>query len=209
MPNTRRSSTRTRCIALPAHRSQVTAGPVRSTDPHFRRSWVAAWAAVALIASAIGSTRTLRINFTSSLPRGIYRTVTGPPSRGAMVLLCLPPAVARFARTRRYVWRGDCPGEAAPVGKVVSAVAGDTVVATVEGLNINGRSLPNTAARSRDGKGRPMTRIPSGRYVVAPGQLWLTSTYNPASFDSRYFGPVLATAVITQIEPLWTFPAKR
>lgn len=185
----------------------MTAEPVRLAAPHFRRSWVAAWATVALIASAIGSTRTLRINFTSSLPRGIYRATAGPPSRGAMVLACLPLAVARFARKRGYVWRGDCPGEAAPVGKVMSAVAGDTVIATVEGLTINGRPLPNTAARSRDGKGRPMTRIPSGRYVVAPGQLWLTSTYNPASFDSRYFGPVLATAVITRIEPLWIFPA--
>lgn len=179
----------------------------RAKGNDVRRGWAAALAIVALIASTIGSAGTLRINFTSSLPRGIYRLAGGPPSKGAMVLACLPDTVARFARARGYVWRGDCPGDAAPVGKVVSAVAGDMVVATIEGLIINGRALPNTAARSRDGKGRPMTRFPSGRYVVAPGQLWLTSTYNPASFDSRYFGPVLATAVITRIEPLWIFPA--
>lgn len=149
--------------------------------------------------------RSLRINFTSSLPRGIYRNVNGPPSRGAMVLACLPAAVARFARARGYVWRGNCPGGAAPVGKIVSGIGGDRVVATAVGLFINGHQLPNTAPLARDSRGRPMTRMPYATYVVPPGQLWLTSTYNPASFDSRYFGSVTVASVISRIEPFWTF----
>ena len=166
-------------------------------------------AAVALAGTTIEASSTLRVNFTSSLPRGIYRSVSGRPSRGAIVLACLPPAVARFARARGYVWRGYCPGGAAPVGKVVSGIAGDSVVATTDGLIINGHRLPNTAALLRDSKGRPMTAMPRATYIVAPGEVWLTSTYNPASFDSRYFGPVAVKSVVSRIEPLWTFRARQ
>ena len=161
----------------------------------------------ALAAAAVEARRTLHINFTSSLPRGIYRSVNGPPSRGAMVLACLPPAVARFAHARGYVWRGDCPGGAAPVGKVVLAIAGDSVVVAAAGLSINGHRLPNTVALAHDSKGRPLGRVPSATYVVPSGELWLTSTYNPASFDSRYFGPVAVASVLSRIEPLWTLRA--
>lgn len=168
------------------------------------RTWAAVAGIAALTGIAFEGTRTLRINFTSSLPRGLYRNVKGPASRGAMVLACLPPAVARFAHARGYVWRGNCPGGAAPVGKVVSAIAGDSVVVAAAGLSINGHQLPNTVAMAHDSKGRPLGRIPYATYVVPPGELWLTSTYNPASFDSRYFGPVVVTSVLSRIEPLWT-----
>jgi type IV secretory pathway protease TraF len=34
-----------------------------------------------------------------------------------------------------------------------------------------------------------------GRYIVGPAELWVVSPYSPFSFDSRYFGPVLAALV--------------
>lgn len=175
-----------------------------------RYRWAIAAAVVpALAVTTIEASRTLRINFTSSLPRGIYRSVSGGPSRGAIVVACLPPAVARFARARGYVWRGDCPGGAAPVGKIVAGIAGDRVVVAGEGVFINGRPLPNSAPLARDSRGRPMTAMPRATYIVAPGEVWLTSSYNLASFDSRYFGPVAVTSVVSRIEPLWTFRAWR
>ncbi|MQU24843.1 S26 family signal peptidase, partial [Pseudomonas helleri] len=38
---------------------------------------------------------------------------------------------------------------------------------------------------------------------LEPGELFLLSVTNPASFDSRYFGPVSASAVIGAAHPLW------
>jgi conjugative transfer signal peptidase TraF len=171
------------------------------------RAWSASIAATSVVCAAtamtIGASRTLRINFTSSLPRGIYHTVAGPPSRGAIVIACLPSAIGEFARSRGYLWRGDCPGGAAPVGKVVAAVAGDTVVAREEGLIVNGYPVKNTRVLTRDSRGRPMRHFPYAIYVLAPGEVWLTSSYNLGSFDSRYFGPIGTRAVRSRIAPLW------
>ena len=172
-----------------------------------RRWWIVVVSVATLAGTVTTTSRMLRINFTSSLPRGIYRIEKEPPSRGDMVLACLLPAVAQFARRRGYVWRGDCPGDAAPVGKIVAGIAGDSVVVTEEGLFVNGRPLPNTAALARDSRGRSMAGMPHATYVVPAGELWLISTYNRASFDSRYFGPVPVTSVLSRIEPLWTLRA--
>jgi type IV secretory pathway protease TraF len=38
-------------------------------------------------------------------------------------------------------------------------------------------------------------------------ELFLLSTTNPASFDSRYFGPVSVSAVIGSAQPIWTWNA--
>lgn len=155
------------------------------------------------ITVTIGASRTLHVTFTQSLPRGIYHTVAGPPSRGATVIACLPAAIGQFARSRGYLWRGDCPGGAAPVGKVVAAVTGDTVVASADGLIVNGHWVKNTQVLTCDTSGRPLRHFPYGIYVLAPGELWLASSHNPWSFDSRYFGPVGTGAVHSRIAPLW------
>jgi conjugative transfer signal peptidase TraF len=167
----------------------------------------------ALLAVAAGATalatvtiaRTIRFNFTGSLPRGVYRAVERPLSRGDLVIACLPPKVGRFAHERGYLWRGDCPGGVAPVGKMVTGVAGDTVIVTAEGLVVNGHRIPNTRILSRDSRGRSLIHLPYVTFIVQPGELWLTSSHSSRSFDSRYFGPVPAAGVLSGVEPLWTF----
>jgi type IV secretory pathway protease TraF len=39
---------------------------------------------------------------------------------------------------------------------------------------------------------------------AAPGQVWVVSGYTQRSLDSRYFGPVLVSAVQGAAQPLWT-----
>ncbi len=158
---------------------------------------------VALVAAAwlLG----LRLNLTGSLPVGLYMEERGAPGRGALVLVCLPPQVAAFARARGYVPRGRaCPAGVVPIGKRVLAVAGDTVTVTPTGVLVNGAPVPNSQALSTDRKGRALPRLAVGRYLVGQDDLWVVSSYSRLSFDSRYFGAVKVSEVRARLRSLWT-----
>src|SRR5881296_3096055 len=121
--------------------------PIRGT----RASRVVWWLASSVVALAAGRLAGLRLNLTGSLPVGLYLAAGDVPARGALVLVCLPPEVAAFARARGYVPRGGaCPGGVVPIGKPILAVAGDTVTVTRTGLLVNGRPVPNSQPRSTD-----------------------------------------------------------
>ena len=146
----------------------------------------------------------LRVNLSGSMPIGLYRVRSGPPVKGAMVLACLPARVAVFARSRGYVPNGRCPGSTAPIGKVVLAMAGDSVEVTSEGLLLNGRPVRNTRPLAVDAAGRSLRRFPDGTYIVAQDEVWLYSPYSTRSFDSRYFGPLHVSSIRSRVLPLWT-----
>jgi conjugative transfer signal peptidase TraF len=148
----------------------------------------------------------LRVQHTGSLPRGLYRTVRGPLVRGAIGMWCLPEVTARWARARGYLHGGGCPGDAEPVGKVVLAVAGDTVGLDVDGVRLNGRAVHGTGLVARDARGRMMSHAAFGVYVLPPGWVWLWSPYTERSFDSRYFGPVPTGALVSLVRPVWIAP---
>jgi conjugative transfer signal peptidase TraF len=168
------------------------------------------WLGSPVVLLAAGWLAGLRLNLTGSVPVGLYLTSGSIPVRGAIVLACLPPAVAAFARDRGYVPRGGgCPGDALPLGKPVLAVADDTITVTSSGLLVNGSPVPNSRPLATDRKGRPLPRLAIGRYVVRPGSLWIVSSYSRFSFDSRYFGAVKTGQVRTSVRPLWTLGAGR
>ena len=56
-----------------------------------------------------------------------------------------------------------------------------------------------------DTLGRPLAHIPWGRYTLAPGECWLMSTHIMNSWDSRYFGPVTQSHIISAAQPLLTW----
>jgi conjugative transfer signal peptidase TraF len=155
----------------------------------------------------------LRLNLSSSIPPGWYvaRGVqTGPPlQRGTLVAACLPGSVAAWGRSRGYLHRGSCPDGTAPVGKPIFAIDGDTVTVGSDGLELDGTPMPRTRLLRQDSEGRPLMRIPDGRYIVHPGEVWLVSTFSPRSWDSRYFGPVPASAIVSALSPLWAFKEYR
>ncbi len=57
-------------------------------------------------------------------------------------------------------------------------------------------------ALAADRWGRPLPSWPQCRRL-RPGELFLLSVTNPASFASRYFGPVSAADVIGVARPVW------
>ena len=166
--------------------------------------WIATGVALALGAGWAGG---FRINLTGSIPVGLYREQaikSDAVVRGAVVLACLPREVAAFARARGYVPRGDCPGGAMAVGKIVLAIAGDTVAVTDAGLRVNGALIPDTRPLGRDRHGRPLPHLATVRYAVAPGTLWLGSR-SSFGFDSRYFGAMPLNAVRAALRRVWSW----
>jgi conjugative transfer signal peptidase TraF len=88
----------------------------------------------------------IRINTTSSIPVGLYRTSDVPMEKGAHVLFCPPPhfnrGVFELARERGYIGAGFCPGGYGYMMKRVLAVGRDVVNIDVDGVRVNGQLLP-------------------------------------------------------------------
>jgi conjugative transfer signal peptidase TraF len=150
----------------------------------------------------------LRINFTDSLPRGVWLREPAPPhiTKGMIVIVCPPPGPAvQLALRRQYFRNGWCKSDSEPLLKPVVAVAGDVVRVSAAGITVNGMPVPNSALLTRDRAGRTVTPIGPGTYPVRPGEMWLVSSYNRYSFDSRYFGPVPVSGIQGLARPIWTF----
>lgn len=161
---------------------------------------------VLFLIGQIASANGFIINHTDSAPMGVWRVqpLSGPVEHGQMVGLCPPDeAPFRLGRERGYLFYGRCPGRYEPLLKRVAAVAGDTVEVASEGVRVNGQLLPNSAPLIRDGTGAPLDAMPAKAYAVADGEIWLVSTYNPGSFDSRYFGPVKVGQLEGVASPVW------
>ena len=134
-------------------------------------------------------------NPSDSVPVGWYR-VTPPDALhvGAIVVTTLPPAAAALAAQRRYL------PLRVPLLKRVGAVAPQHVC--VLDARVWSDGAPVAAVLPADRLGRPLPSWQQCRRL-RPGELFLLSTTNPASFDSRYFGPVSASAVIGVAHPVW------
>ena len=134
-------------------------------------------------------------NPSDSVPIGWYRIGSSDALHvGAIVLTTLPPDVAALAAQRRYL-----PARV-PLLKRVGAVAPQHVCVFDALVWIDG--VPVAAVLAADRLGRPLPSWPHCRRLEA-GELFLLSSTNPASFDSRYFGLVSASAVIGVAHSLW------
>jgi conjugative transfer signal peptidase TraF len=145
----------------------------------------------------------LRVNTSPSLPVGFYITTSDPGA--PLVEFCPAEPYAHLAIVRGYRSAGSCHDGAAPLLKPVVAKSGDTVDVSPMGIAINGRAIPNTAAIAADTRGRHLPAWPYGRYLVQRGDIWVASSFNPRSFDSRYFGPVPTSVIRDHVRPMITF----
>ena len=117
-----------------------------------------------------------------------------PLSVDSIVLVPLPDRAAMLAAQRSYL------PTRVPLLKRVGAVAPQHVCIVAGQVRIDG--VPVAAALPADRQGRPLPSLQLCRRLQ-PGELFLLSATNPASFDSRYFGPVSAFAVIGVAHPIW------
>ncbi|VTU33601.1 conjugal transfer pilin processing protease TraF [Variovorax sp. PBL-H6] len=139
-------------------------------------------------------------NPSDSVPRGWYRidpvgTTADALQVGDIVLARLPVEVAALAAQRGYL------PERIPLLKQIGAMAPQRVCVAQRTVYVD--DLPMALAREVDGLGRGLPQWSHCRTLRA-GELFLLSVTNPASFDSRYFGPIHAAAVIGRAQPMWT-----
>jgi conjugative transfer signal peptidase TraF len=146
----------------------------------------------------------LRVNLSPSLPLGFYVTTT--VSDAPLIEFCPSEPFASFAAARGYRPEGNCPDGAAPLMKPVVARGGDLVNVSSLGIAVNGELIANTAPKSTDTSGRPMKAWPFGRYKVSTSTVWVASSYNARSFDSRYFGPIPVSAIRNRLRPIFILP---
>ena len=159
------------------------------------------FATVLILGTIVG----LRLNIASnSLPPGLYRIA--PRGEGSDLLICPTGIAESISISRGYRPKGaGCGDGYAPLLKPISARYGDTVTVSSAGVSINCRQLPNSKQYARDAQGRPLPQVPAGTYPVLQGTVWVISSYNRFSFDSRYFGPIPLDEKVRYANPFWLF----
>ena len=147
------------------------------------------WAAIAT------SPPRLVYNASDSVPVGWYRiSPVNSWAPGDLVLVHLPPEVRSLAAQRGYL-----PADV-PLLKTVAAMTPQRVCVVDSQVLIDGVVVARRLRWDRQGRALPTWQ--ACRRLVG-NELFLLSSSNPASFDSRYFGPVSADAVIGRAQPLW------
>jgi conjugative transfer signal peptidase TraF len=140
-------------------------------------------------------------NPSDSVPRGLYRIESAGKGGdvlhvGDIVLARLPPEAAALAAQRGYL------PERIPLLKRIGAMAPQAVCMAQRTVYVD--DVPVALARTADGLGRSLPLWSHCRALRA-GELFLLSATNPASFDSRYFGPIDTAAVLGRAQPMWTW----
>ncbi|WFP65641.1 MULTISPECIES: S26 family signal peptidase [unclassified Mesorhizobium] len=134
-------------------------------------------------------------NASASAPIGLYRVVTGAPSRGDLVLARAPEFIADVAAERGYLPRN------VPLVKRVAALPREHVCAFNEAIIIGGEIAARRLATDTQNRPLPWWR---GCRLLAGDEVFLLNGDAPRSFDSRYFGPVPIQNIIGRLVPLWT-----
>ena len=154
-------------------------------------------AGLVILASVSTARPVLLFNPTPSEPLGLYLVSLAPASAGQIAAFRTPPAAFPYADLRlAYLHR-------TPMLKAIVAVAGDDVCTLGGRLRINGRDRASITQRDRRGVTLPHWL---GCRRLVGGEVFVFSDRVPNSFDSRYFGPVRAAAMIGVYRPLSTGP---
>jgi conjugative transfer signal peptidase TraF len=136
-------------------------------------------------------------NASESVPIGLYYV---QPAGGLFVttlVLAMPPEPLASSLAQA----GYLPG-GVPLLKRILAVPGQSVCRRNVMISVDGVDVGT--ARERDRHGRPLPAW-QGCRTIADGEVFLMNWDEPASLDSRYFGPIPTSAIIGRADPLWTF----
>jgi len=150
-----------------------------------------------LLLSTIGGASPRYIwNASHSVPIGLYRLQ--PVSTLAVTELVAvqpPDLLAAYLDLNGYL------PLSVPMLKRVLALPGQTVCRN--GLTIAIDGIDVGQAQERDRRGRPLP-VWHGCHVIADSDVFVMNWQSSDSLDSRYFGPIPASAVMGRAVPVWT-----
>jgi conjugative transfer signal peptidase TraF len=154
--------------------------------------------ALILIADAFSPVG-ISINHSKSLPRGIYWNTPIPTAFQRGQLVCFPYVAPQWAKSSNYFLRGTL------LCKAVLGLPGDKIVMDGRNVSVCEDTRCYAAGRvlSEDTLHRavPLPQYPA---IIPQGELFLSATRVPNSFDSRYLGLIAETEIVREIHPLLT-----
>src|SRR5699024_647712 len=121
------------------------------------------------------------INYTDSIPKGLYFIQEKVPGEGEYTLI-KKDSILQYAINRGYIAQGSY------IGKKIVGTSGDTVVVSESGVFINGLKQPVSQPKQFGRKNRTMPNG-FGTYILSSNEVLILGETS-SSFDSRYFGPV-------------------
>ncbi len=133
-------------------------------------------------------------NASPSVPVGLYLVTKASPRVGDLIALRLPPAIASFAARRGYL------PTSAYLLKPIAAVAGDLVCRFGERVLVRGVLAGIAEDADADGNAMPFWH---GCRILQTGEVFVLAGH-PASFDSRYFGPLDTASIVGRVVLLWS-----
>ncbi|WP_211252488.1 conjugative transfer signal peptidase TraF [Maridesulfovibrio frigidus] len=142
-----------------------------------------------------------RVNFTDSMPHGIYQIIPGKPAKGDLVTFSLREDNPYFKISLDRKYLGHYGKR--PLLKTLAGTTGDNVEVTLEGININGLILSSSLLKNHDNHGRNLPSLLTSN-LIPQGKALVMSTHTEGSFDSRYFGLVDAKEM-QRVIPILTF----
>lgn len=132
------------------------------------------------------------INYTESLPLGFYRKARGEPVKGSYVLFTLKDSDRPYAKGQLI--------------KRVAAAEGDHVQITDHGICINGNAVKDSKQWKFDRYGYPLPSLVLDHVLENDELLCLGD--DARSFDSRYFGVIAKSQIISTLFPVFVFYKK-
>ena len=147
--------------------------------------------------AAVDPAPRLMWNGSASVRLGLYRIESvATYQRGDLVLVQPPDAARQIAVERGYLPDG------VPLVKRIEAVAGDIVCAESGRMSVNGALV--TEALTVDSLGRSLAPW-GGCRTLDHDEFLVLMVGVAASFDSRYFGPIIRADIVGKAVPLWTW----
>jgi conjugative transfer signal peptidase TraF len=154
--------------------------------------------AIMMIATTTGPGAAPRFvwNVSGSASIGLYRVRPAPQLTVATLVVAYPPEpLATWLADGSYLPHG------LPLLKPILALEGQTVCRAGPVVTVDGHDVG--VARQRDHSGR-LLPVWEGCRLIGRGEAFLMNLNEPASLDSRYFGPLPISTIVGRAEPLWT-----
>jgi conjugative transfer signal peptidase TraF len=146
----------------------------------------------------------LTFNWSPSVPVGVYWMTA---DRNAPYLaFCMSADMHAQAVAHGYQpLRGKCPDGTAWILKP-NLQHVHVITLSSAGFVIDNHMLPNTAPLAKDRFGRVLPHYRFGTYLASDKEVWVVSSYNKRSYDSRYFGPVSTASIVAYARPFLVAP---